>query len=156
MKKQISGNDIPALLHSAFFGFEIAHGNLTGDSSRAIMHGIIRYLPLILNKEGQNVINKNRSLAENINSFREYLSNPEFFDEVIFEKTGKDSYIFELRGCAFARKGVHDILAPKKCTCPFAIIASSIIYEISKKNITISYSEFNQTDAKTKIQIFKI
>lgn len=156
MKKQIRGNDIAAILHSAFFGFELGHGKLTGNSSRAIMHGILQYLPLILNKEGQDVINKDKSLEENINSFREYLSNPELFEKVVFERTGNDSYVFELHGCELAKKGVHEILSPKKCTCPFAIIASTIIYEITKKDITISYSEFEKTEARTKIQIFNV
>ncbi len=156
MEKQISGKDIPALLHSAFFGFELAHGKLTGNSSRAIMQGIIKYLPLILNKEGQHIIDHDRTLEENIGAFKEYLSNPELFEKVIFEKTGEDSYTFELRGCFLAKTGVHEILAPEKCTCPFAIIASTIIYELSKKDITISYSEFDKTDAKTNIQIFNL
>ena len=156
MEKQISGKDVPALLHSAFFGFELAHGKLTGNSSRAIMQGIIKYLPLILNKEGQHIFDHDSTLEENVKSFRDYLSNPELFEKVIFEKTGDNSYNFELRGCAFAKSGVHDILAPEKCTCPFAIIASTIIYELSNKDITTSYSEINNMDSKTNIQIFSL
>lgn len=155
MDKKISGNEIPALLHSAFFGLEMAHGKLTGNSSRAIMQGILKYLPLILNKEGQHIIAHDRTLEENIETFKEYLSNPDLFEKVIFEKTGEDSYNFELRGCFLAKTGVHETLAPEKCTCPFAIIASTIIYELSNKNITISYSEFDKMDARTKIQLFK-
>lgn len=154
MDRKLTFQDIPSLLHSSLFAFEKAHGRLTGSTSKAILQLIVKELPKILQKDGHYVIDKRLNIEKNMEQFRDYLDNREYFENVKFERFN-DTFIFELEGCVFAKSGVHETLEPEKSTCPFATIAAAIIFYLTKKNMTIGDSEFNKTGTKTVMKLVR-
>lgn len=152
MERKLTFQDIPALLHSSLFAFEKAHGRLTGSTSRAILQLIVKELPKILQKDGHYVIDDSLSIEKNMQQFRDYLDNKEYFEDVKFERSN-DAFIFEIEGCVFAKSGVHETLEPEKSTCPFATIAAAVLFYQTGKNLTIEDSEFRKTGTKTVIKL---
>lgn len=151
MDSKMTFGDMAVLFHSSFFAFEQSHGKITGSSSRAILQQIVRVMPKILEKEGQPVINESLTLEENMAHFRDYLSNKELIGNVNFEKEG-DIFKLEIDGCAVAKSGVHEILDPRKSTCPYAIAAAAMIFYLTGKNLTIEDSEFTEDGTKTVLK----
>ncbi|HIH44322.1 MAG TPA: hypothetical protein HA257_04340 [Candidatus Methanoperedenaceae archaeon] len=152
MADRMTFGDMAALFHSSFFAFEQAHGRITGTASRAILQQIVRVMPKILEKEGQPVINKSLTLEENMAHFRDYIHNEELIENVNFENND-DMFNIEIKGCTVAKSGVHEILDPKKSTCPYAIVAAAMIFYLTGKNLTIEDSEFTKDGTKTLLKL---
>lgn len=148
---KIDLGDMAALLHSGFFAFERAHGELIGSGSKAILRYVVRDLPGILEARGDSLIDENRSLDENLEAVVDYFSNPEHFKDVSIERDG-DRFEFRIGECQLARTGVHEVLSEKN-TCPFAIIIASILYQLTGENVSIHDSEYTEYGNCTVLEL---
>jgi hypothetical protein len=59
---------------------------------------------------------------------------------------------FAVRGCVFAKK-VHELLNPRGVTCPFGMLASSLIERKYGKSVADAQSSFTEYDSETDIEL---
>lgn len=145
--------ELAALLHSCFYAFERAHGKLTGSASKEILREIVEDLPDILHFRGEHIVDDSLPLDENLRRFEEYLSDLQVFENAEFKEGGGGRYRFVVEGCALGRSGTHDMVRTNESTCPFAIVAASILYYLTKQDVHIHESEYFPGGTATLIQI---
>jgi hypothetical protein len=93
------------------------------------------------------------NLEDAIKNFIELTSGSDFFEHVNLIKINEfGDYLFELKGCSFAKSGVHDTLNPDKDICPIALIAGAILkYHIPNSDIIVEPSKFTSLDVENRI-----
>jgi hypothetical protein len=64
----------------------------------------------------------------------------------------KEGLRFAVRGCVFARK-VHGLLDPRDVSCPFGMLASSLIEKKYGKSVADVLSTFTEFDSETDIKL---
>lgn len=152
-EKIINEAEMAALLHTCFFGFERAHGKLTGRGSRAILQYVVKGLPRILHHRDQHLVQEDAPLEENLARFNNYFSRSELFDSVELRREDEDKYCFVIEGCPLA-DGVHEILDPD-AVCPFAIVAASVLYHLTGQDVSIQDSNYTDDGTTTRIEIIR-
>jgi len=147
--KKLTQLDVASLFHGVLFAYQKALKDVLGQTpSSLIAKQAIPIFERIDEKAALGLANT-KSPDKALNKFAKLLMDSELAKKVSLEKHSQ-GYNFDVDGCAFASH-VHDMLQPKDVTCPWAIIAMSIVQKTSNRKVEMSLSEFYPEGSKTPI-----
>jgi DNA-binding Lrp family transcriptional regulator len=142
------------MFHGLLFAYEKVFMNLYGDDARELYPYIIEELAHLMHTGDNPVIDKSKSLEENINRVIHFISNEEYVKNVTFKKIGKNKYVFDIGACSFAKSGVHDILKIKEGICPFGLVMASCLTELTPSGyVRVAKTSFDDEGSKTHLEL---
>jgi hypothetical protein len=153
--RPISYSEVAALLHGILFAYEKVVAELYKGKHTILFPYIMEDMVKLLSSQDLAVVDSEKSLVENMEGLKDYLSNEDFLKGVSFKKIDEDTYAFEIEECSFAMAGVHDILKLHGGICPFALAVAAILSEETKdgKYIDLADSEYSDKGSKTNLKI---
>jgi Lrp/AsnC family leucine-responsive transcriptional regulator len=152
--RKLSFAELASMLHGLLFAYEKVFINLHGDDARQLYPYIIEELAHLFHVGEDPIIDKRKSLEENIERVLFFISNEEYVEDIQFEKVEENRYLFKIGACTFAKSGVHDILKVKEGICPFALVVASCLTELSpNKYVKIGRTEFDEDGSKTYLEL---
>jgi hypothetical protein len=155
-QKKIGMADLANLLHSTLFSLERAIQEISGNTSMIVTSHACKFLDKIEEKKGSKIFTQG-NLNEALDSFIEFTSGSDFFEHVEFKKINNEEYLFEIKGCALAKSGVHDTLNPEKDICPIALVAGALLkYYNPNADVIVEPSKFTRTDIENRIHCIKL
>lgn len=153
--RAINYSEVAALLHGTLFAYEKVVAELYKGKHRILFPYIMEDMVKLLGLQDFAIVDSEKTLEENMQGLKEYLSNEEFLKGVKFEKLDDDTYSFDIDECAFALAGVHDILKLHGGVCPFALAVAAILSEDMKEGqyLDLADSEYSDKGSKTTLKI---
>jgi hypothetical protein len=153
--RPINYSEVAALLHGILFAYEKVVAELYKGKHRILFPYIMEDMIKLLGLQDFAIVDSEKSLEENMQGLKEYLSNEEFLKGIKFEKMENDTYCFNIDECAFALAGVHDILKLHGGICPFALAVAAILSEDMKEGqyLDLKDSEYTDKGSRTTLKI---
>jgi hypothetical protein len=150
-QKKMDMADVANLFHSTLFSLERAIQDTHGSTSMIVTSHACKFLDKIEEKKGSKIFTGG-NLEEAVCNFIEFTSGSDFFEHVEFKKINEEEYLFEIKGCALAKSGVHTTLCPEKDICPIALVAGAILkYYNQNSDVIVEPSKFTSTDIENRI-----
>jgi hypothetical protein len=153
--RPISYSEVAALLHGILFAYEKVVAELYKGKHKILFPYIMEDMVKVLGSQDLAVVDSEKTLKENMEGLKNFLSNEEFLKGVAFKKIYDDTYTFDIEECSFAVAGVHDILKLHGGICPFALAVAAILSEKMKEGqyIDVTDSEYSEKGSKTNLKI---
>jgi hypothetical protein len=153
--RPISYSEVAALLHGILFAYEKVVAELYKGKHKILFPYIMEDMVKVLGSQDLEVVNSEKSLEENMDGLKNFLSNEEFLKGIAFEKVDDRTYTFDINECSFALAGVHDILKLHGGICPFALAVAAILSEEMKEGqyIDVTDSEYTDKGSKTNLKV---
>ena len=153
--RPISFSEVAALLHGILFAYEKVVAELYKGKHKILFPYIMEDMVKVLGSQDLAVVDSGKSLEENMNGLKDYLSNEEFLKGISFNKIDDKTYSFDIDECSFALAGVHDILKLHGGICPFALAVAAILSEEMKEGqyLDVADSEYTDKGSKTNLKI---
>jgi len=152
--RKLNFTELASMFHGLLFAYEKVFINLYGDDARKLYPYIIEELSHLLHTGDNPVIDKKKSLEENIKRVIYFISNEEYVKDVTFKKEGDDKFVFDIGACSFAKSGVHDILKIKEGICPFGLVIASCLTELTPSGyVRIAKTSFDDEGSKTHLEL---
>lgn len=148
-------HEVGALLHGILFAYERVLKSLFKDEFKHLTPYLIEELSKVLYKEPHPIVDKELPMQENIDRLLFSLSSEEVFKNMSLEEVGENTYSLNLRECAYAQSGVHEILKSDDGVCPIALVFATMLASLDKEtpNIEIVSSEFTDVGSITVIKV---
>ncbi|MCP8313291.1 MAG: hypothetical protein H3Z53_02805 [archaeon] len=155
-ERRLAQSDISVLFHSVLFAHQMALRNNLGEIPSAVI--TTKVVPIIegmIEKDFPELANAENT-DDALKKFIDLLRASGFVLRANIEKDG-EKYILNIDGCVFGGH-VHPMLKPKDVTCPWAILAMSIIQKrsilqkINNRRVKMNLSEFSPSGSKTLIE----
>lgn len=149
----MSMGELSSMMHCVLFGLEKVLMNRFNVGSKVFIPYILDELEELLSN--LKIIDKEKSIEENIEKIKEFLSNDDVFKGIQINRINDNDIVFQLEECSFATSGVHDSLEMGDSMCACSLIASSILSGAldDKKYLEVQESEYTDKGSKT---VFKI
>jgi hypothetical protein len=153
--RPISYSEVAALLHGILFSYEKVVAELYKGKHKILFPYIMEDMMKMLGNQALAIVDSKKSLEENMEGLKDYLSNEDFLKGISFKKIDDDTYSFNIDECSFAVAGVHDLLKLHGGVCPFALAVAAILSEEMKegKYIDLTESEYTDKGSKTNLKI---
>jgi hypothetical protein len=153
--RPISYSEVAALLHGILFAYEKVFAELYKEKHKILFPYIMEDMVKLLGLQDLTIVDSEKSLEENMEGLKDYLSNEEFLKGVKFEKLDDETYCFEIDECAFALAGVHDILKLHGGICPFALAVAAILSEDMEEGqyFDLADSDYSDKGSKTNLKL---
>jgi hypothetical protein len=141
------------MLHAVLFGLEKVLMTRYNANYKILIPYILEELDTLLQEI--QIIDKDKSLDENLEEVKKFLSNKYVLEGVSFEKIGQNKYKFSIEECKSATAGVHDLLKMEKGSCPWPVIVAAFVsrYLGEDKSVEIGDSEFTEKGSTTILEI---
>lgn len=152
-KGRLAELDVAALFHSILSAYRRTLRDLVGDAvTSTIAYRTIPIIESIIEKSSPELTNTDNT-DDALKKFADLLVVSKLVSEDHLEKDG-EKCVLDIGRCVFAEH-VHSMLSPKDVTCPWAIIAMSMVQKISKQIVMLSLSEFSPLGTMTPIEFLK-
>jgi len=147
--------EVGALLHGILFAYERVLKSLFKDEFKHLTPYLVEELSKVLYKEPNPIVDKDLPMRENIDRLLFSLSSEEVFKNMTLEEAGDNTYSLNLRECAYAQSGIHEILQTDEGVCPIALVFATMLASLDKEtpNIEIVSSEFTDVGSITVITV---
>lgn len=145
--------EVSSMLHGVLFGLEKVLMTRYNANYKILIPFILEELDNLLQEI--KIIDKDKSLDENLATIEKFLTNEYVLEGVTFEKVDDNKYIFSIEECHSATAGVHDLLKMEKGSCPWPIIVAAFIsrYLGEDKSVEVGDSEYTEKGSKTVLEI---
>jgi hypothetical protein len=97
---------------------------------------------------------KEQSLDATLQNLSKAIKASGLVKDFRIEKLGAQKYTVHVDGCSWAPEA-HKKLNPKDLTCPFALMAMSVVQAHSGNNVRFADSEYLKEGTKTRIETMK-
>jgi DNA-binding Lrp family transcriptional regulator len=155
--RKLTFAELASMLHALLFAYEKVFMNLYRDEAHELYPYFIEELSHVLQNGEDPIIDPEKTLEENMDRVLFFISNEEYLKEVSLEKLSEGRYEFKVGKCTFAKSGVHDILKIKEGICPFALIMTACLTELTSNGYAkISKCEFDDDGSKAIIETHSI
>ena len=155
-KAKIDMGGLACLLHSSVFSLEKSIQEIMGRDHIVLTSHAAKYIAAIDEKKGSRLF-FGKSLDEAIKNFVDLTSGSEFFDSLDIKKTNGEEYHIDIKGCALAKTGVHNVLNPELDICPMALAAGAVFKYIEPdSDVILKPSSFEDEGSSTEIAVVKI
>lgn len=154
-KREFAGDTVAmlviiSLLHVVLFAYQKKLKDILGTGEAIFAHPVIETI-LTINEERRLNLVDGDTLDQVFANFSQKIMNSKVAKTVRFEKLGPKNFVLHLDECMFAEH-VHHLLKPEDVTCPFALLAMSILESVVGHRAKNSRSEFTELGSRTKIR----
>jgi len=152
-ERKLTVGEVGSLFHSLLFSYEDLLLDMYGKHVREMLPYLVERLSTF-DFEKDGIVLPRKPLEENIAHIEGFLSRSEFLSEVTITPAGDSSYKIEVKGCAFAKEGIHKTLQLKEgSTCPWVLVVAGLLQRAmgDKMDVHIGTSEFTDEDTMTTI-----
>lgn len=153
--RKLTIGEVGSLFHSLLFSYEDLLLDMYGKHVREMLPYLVERLAGF-NFEKDGIVLPNKPLDENIARIEGFFSKSEFLSEVTIAPAGSSTYRIEVKGCAFAKAGIHKTLQLKEgSTCPWVLVVAGLLQRAigDKMDVHIGSSEFTDEDTRTSIEM---
>ena len=155
--RKLTMGDVGGLFHSLLFSYEDLLLDMYGKHVREMLPYLVERLSSF-DFEKDGIVLPGKPLEENIQHIQNFFSRNEFMREVTITRSGDSSYMVEVKGCAFAKAGIHKTLKLKEgSTCPWVLVVAGLLQRAmgDQMDVHVLTSEFTDEDTATKIELRK-
>lgn len=153
--RKLTMGEVGSLFHSLLFSYEDLLVDMYGKHVREMLPYLVERLSSF-DFEKDGILLPGKPLEENLAHIQNFLSGTEFINEVKITPAGNSSYKIDVKGCAFAKAGIHKNLKLKEGpTCPWVLIVAGLLQRATgdKLDVHIGPSEFTELDTYTTIEL---
>ena len=143
--------EVANLLHSLLIAYQVTLRDILG-SGRAIFVCPVLDNFTKINKATAVHVAEGQSLDTSLENLSKTIKASGLVDNFHYEKLSVQEYVVHVEGCTWAPE-THKKLNTKDMTCPFALMAMSIVQSHSGKKIQDAASEYYAKGTKTRIEI---
>jgi Lrp/AsnC family transcriptional regulator for asnA, asnC and gidA len=154
-ERKIQMSEIGSLFHSLLFSYEDLLIDMYGKHAREMLPYLVERLALF-DFEKDGILLPGKPLEENLAHIQKFLSHADVIQDVKIAPLGNNGYKVEVKGCAFAKAGIHKTLKLKEGpTCPWVLLIAGLLQRAAgdKYDVHIGSSEFTDEDTYTTIEL---
>lgn len=154
-ERKIQMSEIGSLFHSLLFSYEDLLIDMYGKHAREMLPYLVERLSLF-DFEKDGILLPGKPLEENLAHIQKFLSHTDVIQDVKITPLGNNGYKVDVKGCAFAKAGIHKTLKLKEGpTCPWVLLIAGLLQRAAgdKYDVHIGSSEFTEFDTYTTIEL---
>ncbi len=147
--------EVGTLFHSLLFSYEDLLVNMYGKHAREMLPYLVERLSLF-DFEKDGILLPGKPLEENLAHIQHFLSQTEVIQDVKITPVGNSGYKIDVKGCAFAKAGIHKTLKLKEGpTCPWVLVIAGLLQRAAgdRFDVHVGGSEFTDDDTCTTIEL---
>lgn len=154
-ERKIKMSEVGSLFHSLLFSYEDLLVDMYGKHAREMLPYLVERLSLF-DFERDGILLPGKPLEENLAHIQKFLSGNDVIQDVRITPLGNMGYKVDVKGCAFAKAGIHKTLKLKEGpTCPWVLLIAGLLQRAAgdKYDVHIGSSDFTEYDTYTTIEL---
>lgn len=142
--------EVANLLHSLLIAYQVTLRDILSSGRAIFVCPVLDNFTKISKATAVHVA-KSQSLDASLENLSKAIKASGLVDNFHYEKLSLQEYVVHVEGCTWAPEA-HKKLDTKDLTCPFALMAMSIVQSHSGKRIKDAASKYYAKGTKTRIE----